>query len=63
MEIAMQSKNSMTRTKRLNDLGVTVIRYINDEVMNNISGVYEDLKKKIANLKQPPQSPLSGGCH
>ncbi len=57
MEIAMQSKNSMTRTKRLNDLGITVIRYTNDEVMNNISEVYEDLKKKIDYLP----SRISGG--
>jgi very-short-patch-repair endonuclease len=58
---AEQKQYDQKRTKRLNDLGITVIRYTNEEVMNNIIGVYEDLKVKIANLKQPPQSPLSGG--
>jgi hypothetical protein len=53
---AEQKKYDQKRTKRLNDLDI-------DEVMNNISGIYEDLKIKIANLKQPPQSPLSGGSH
>ncbi|MEK9630025.1 MAG: endonuclease domain-containing protein, partial [Nitrospinota bacterium] len=49
------------RTQKLNSLGVTVLRYTNKEVMENIDGVYKDLKKRIKNLKQPPQSPLSGG--
>ena len=51
-----QKDYDQNRTKRLNDLGITVIRYTNEEVMGNIDGVYEDLKKKIENLKQPPQS-------
>ena len=58
---AEQKIYDQKRTKRLNDLGITVIRYTNEEVMNNISGVYEELKKNIENLKQPPQSPLTGG--
>ena len=61
-----QEEYDRKRTERLNSLGVTVIRYSNEEVMNNIAGVYEDLKEKVAGLirpqkKQPPQSPLSGG--
>ena len=60
---AEQKLYDQQRTKRLNDLGITVFRYTNDEVMNNISGIYEDLEVKIANLEQPPQSPLSGGSH
>ncbi len=58
---AEQKHYDQKRTERLKALGVTVIRYTNEEVMNNISGVYEDLKIKIVNLKQPPRSPLSGG--
>ncbi len=49
------------RTEKLNALGITVIRYTNEEVMKNIDGVYEDLKRQVEKLKQPPQSPLSGG--
>jgi very-short-patch-repair endonuclease len=58
---ATQKQYDQKRTKRLNDLGITVLRYTNDEVMGNIDGVYDDLKRKVKNLKQPPQSPFSGG--
>ena len=61
-----QQEYDRQRTKRLNALGVTVVRYTNDEVMKNTAGVYEDLNRKVVGLnkprkKQPPQSPLSGG--
>ena len=58
---AEQAAYDKKRTERLNQLGVTVIRYTNGEVMENIPGVYEDLERKISNLNQPPKSPLSGG--
>ncbi len=35
------------RTKFLEGLGIRVIRYTNDEVMQNTDGVYEDLKKQL----------------
>ncbi|OGW25579.1 MAG: endonuclease [Nitrospirae bacterium GWC2_42_7] len=35
------------RTKVLNALGLTVIRYTNNEVLENIEGVYEDLLRQI----------------
>ncbi len=61
-----QEEYDRKRTERLNALGVTVVRYSNEEVMKNIAGVYEDLKMKIVGLgklrkTKPPQSPLSGG--
>ncbi len=61
-----QKEYDRQRTERLNALGVTVLRYTNDEVMTNIEAVYEDLKIKITSLgkprkTKPPQSPLSGG--
>ena len=34
--------------------------YINTEVLNNIEGVYQDLRERISEIK-PPKSPLSGG--
>jgi very-short-patch-repair endonuclease len=46
-----QKEYDHNRTERLNTFGVTVIRYSNDEVMTNILGVYEDLKRKIEKLK------------
>jgi len=33
------------RTEYLNSLGYTVIRFLNNEIDNNIEGVYESLKK------------------
>ncbi len=61
-----QEEYDQKRTERLNALGVTVVRYSNEEVMTNIEGVYEDLKRKVDSLikpqkDKPPQSPLSGG--
>jgi very-short-patch-repair endonuclease len=38
------------RTKRLNALGVTVVRYSNDEVLENLDSVREDLKKRVEEL-------------
>jgi very-short-patch-repair endonuclease len=35
------------RTKTLNALGLTVIRYTNDDVLENIEGVCEDLMHQI----------------
>ncbi len=51
-----QEEYDQKRTERLNALGVTVIRYSNEDVMTNIAGVYEDLKKKIVGLGRPKKS-------
>ena len=40
------------RTSRLNALGLTVLRYANREVLQELEGVYEDLCGKIAALKR-----------
>lgn len=37
----------LLRTKKLNDLGIKVIRYTNDEVIKNIDGVYQNLLYQI----------------
>ena len=63
---AEQRQYDETRTRRLNRLGVTVIRYTNAEVMNNLEGVYEDLLKRVAERQSvtsltPLNPPLSGG--
>ena len=57
---AGQEQYDKNRTENLNQYGVEVIRYTNTEVLNNIDGVYQDLRKRIS-AKKPPKSPLSGG--
>ena len=39
------------RTERLNSYGIEVVRYTNSEVINNIVGVFDDLKRKVAERK------------
>ncbi|MDT8424298.1 MAG: endonuclease domain-containing protein [Desulfuromonadales bacterium] len=48
------------RTRVLQSLGLTVIRYTNGEVISNIAGVFDDLCEKIEKLT-PLSPPLSGG--
>jgi very-short-patch-repair endonuclease len=51
------------RTKVLQSLGLTVVRYTNDYVIQNIQGVYDDLSQRIERLTQSkplPRLPLSG---
>ncbi len=38
------------RTAALNARGITVVRYTNDEILTNLSGVYDDLIRKAASL-------------
>ena len=57
---AEQKEHDRQRSARLNVLGIEVIRYTNEEVLNNLTGVYDDLKKRLA-AREPPESPLSGG--
>jgi len=40
------------RTKALEKYGVEVVRYTNRDVMENIEGVYSDLKRRIALRKE-----------
>ncbi len=47
------------RTKILQSLGLTVVRYTNAEVSSNISGVFDDLIEKIEKLT--PLAPLDRG--
>ena len=45
---AEQQQYDATRTQRLNKLGIEVFRYPNEEILNNLEGVYEDLLKRVA---------------
>ena len=59
---ADQEQYDKRRTENLNKYGVEVIRYTNAEVLNNIEGVYQNLRERISAIKsKPPKSPLSGG--
>ncbi len=42
-----QIEYDILRTKKLNSYGIEVVRYANLEVINNIEGVYDDLKRKM----------------
>ena len=44
---AEQEKYDEKRTKKLNELGIIVIRYTNKDIYNNLEGVCEDLLEKI----------------
>ncbi len=46
------------RAAQLAEFGITVIRYTNADVLNNIAGVYEDLTRKI-NLRKSIHHPES----
>ncbi|MFA6903851.1 MAG: endonuclease domain-containing protein [Gallionellaceae bacterium] len=39
------------RTKAMGSLGITVVRYTNDDILNNLQGVYVDLMRRIAMQK------------
>ena len=65
---AEQEEYDKKRTARLNEIGIEVIRYTNQEVMHNLDGVYVDLQTKIRLLREklpksptPLNPPLSGG--
>ena len=57
---AEQQEYDRHRSARLNALGIEVIRYTNEEILNNLAGVFDDLQKRLAE-REPPKSPLSGG--
>jgi very-short-patch-repair endonuclease len=50
---ARQRAYDEIRTRRLNTLGVEVIRYTNSDVLNNLEGVYQDLCNRISAKKLP----------
>lgn len=45
------------RTAALNARGVTVVRYANDEVLENIEGVYDDWVRIVANIRDGISQP------
>jgi very-short-patch-repair endonuclease len=49
------------RSSVLQSLGLTVVRYTNDDVMSNIQGVYDNLSETVARIHPPPIPPYQGG--
>ena len=43
-----QAEKDRTREEYLSRLGLRVIRYTNDEVLNNLEGVMEDLSSRLS---------------
>ena len=42
----------ISRTKKLNQFGIKIIRYTNFEILRNIKGVYDDLKIRIRERRE-----------
>jgi very-short-patch-repair endonuclease len=49
------------KEQRLNELGITVLRFKDDDVINNIEGVLTRIKGCIKMLVHTPLSPLNRG--
>lgn len=50
---SMQVIYDLVRSKKLSNVGVTVIRYSNFEVLNNVEGVEIDIRNTINELNPP----------
>lgn len=46
-----KEKFESNRINKLNEVGINIVRYSNQEIENNIEGVFEDLKNKIEFLE------------
>ena len=46
-----QKEHDELRSEKLDTYGIKVVRYTNDDVLSNIEGVYQDLKKRIKEIK------------
>ena len=47
-----QEEYDKRRTERLNQYGITIVRYTNIDVMQNLDGVYEDFLGKVKELEE-----------
>ncbi len=54
-------ENDDLRTARLNELGFTVIRFTNNEVLHSIDNVTAKIKEKFLKLSESKASPVGGG--
>jgi len=49
---ATQKEYDILRSEKLNAYGIKVIRYVNDDIIFNIDGVYKDLEERIKKYKK-----------
>ena len=54
-------ENDQQRTTHLQSFGYTIVRYDNRDIISNISGVFEDLTRKVGLLCPPLTLPLTRG--
>ena len=50
--------DDIQRTKYIESLGIKVVRYFNNDILNNIEGVYYDLVNTIKDIQTPLNPPL-----
>jgi len=48
---AFTEEYDAARTAAMNALGISVVRYTNDEILNNLEGVYDDLVGRIEQIR------------
>ena len=53
--------HDIKRTKYIESLGINIVRYYNNDIMNNIQGVYMDLENTIKKIQTPLNPPLERG--
>lgn len=49
------------RTQKLSELGITVLRFSNRDILNNMEGVYDVINKAIESRTPPHLNPLPQG--
>jgi len=54
---AEQSQKDQRRDRYLQSIGLSVVRYGNDDIMKNLDGVLEDLQKRLTLGSTPPAPP------
>ena|SRR3989338_2974260 len=57
----IQKERDRERENYLREMGVTIIRYTNNDIFGNIDGVMEDLFRKATATLPPPAPPYKGG--
>ena len=49
---AEEEKYDTRRTQKISSYGITIVRYTNRDIMENLDGVYLDLEEKIKQQEQ-----------
>ncbi len=53
IHLSKENKESdINRDITLNEFGIQIIRFTNDQVINNLDQIIDEIKKKIEELKQ-----------